>query len=41
MINPNEEQFELLQKKIKELLEESNGETIYDIGVGQGKLLKN
>lgn len=37
MISPTSEQYDLLQKRLKELLEESHGETIYDIGLAQGK----
>ncbi|KAK6638253.1 GTP-binding protein 1 [Polyplax serrata] len=35
MISPTSEQYDLLQKRLKELLEESHGETIYDIGLAQ------
>ncbi|KAI5717011.1 hypothetical protein M8J76_016071 [Diaphorina citri] len=35
LISPTEEQFDLLQKKIKSLIDNGRGETIYDIGIGQ------
>uniref|UniRef100_A0A1B6G1C6 GTP-binding protein 1 n=2 Tax=Proconiini TaxID=565685 RepID=A0A1B6G1C6_9HEMI len=34
LVSPNEEQYDLLQKKIKERIEDGRGETIFDIGVG-------
>lgn len=36
MISPTSEQYDLLQKRLRERLEESHGETIYDIGIAQG-----
>ncbi|CAH3015223.1 unnamed protein product [Porites evermanni] len=36
LISPNDEQFDLLLHKLKERLEEGHGETIYEIGVGDG-----
>ena len=36
MISPTSEQYDLLQKRLKERLEESHGETIYDIGMAHG-----
>lgn len=39
MISPNAEQYDLLHQRLKERLEESHGETIYDIGIAQGELL--
>lgn len=39
MISPTAEQYELLQRRLKERLEESHGETIYDIGLDQGNIL--
>lgn len=38
MISPTSEQYDVLQKQLKNRLEESHGETIYDIGIAQGKL---
>jgi hypothetical protein len=37
LVSPNEEQYELLLKKIKERIEDGRGETIFDIGVGVGE----
>ncbi len=39
LVSPTEEQFDLLQKKITQRLEEGRGETIFDIGVGEGNEL--
>lgn len=38
MISPTSEQYDLLQRRLKERLEESHGETIYDVGIDQGRL---
>ncbi|KAL1132337.1 hypothetical protein AAG570_010293 [Ranatra chinensis] len=35
LISPTEEQYDLLQKKLKERVESGRGETIYDIGIGE------
>uniref|UniRef100_A0A0A9XRM5 GTP-binding protein 1 n=1 Tax=Lygus hesperus TaxID=30085 RepID=A0A0A9XRM5_LYGHE len=35
LISPTSEQYDLLQKKLKELVEVGRGETIFDIGVGE------
>ncbi|XP_021933166.1 GTP-binding protein 1 isoform X1 [Zootermopsis nevadensis] len=35
LISPNEKQFDLLQRQLKERLEDGRGETIYDVGVGE------
>lgn len=37
LISPNEKQFDLLQRRLKERLEDGRGETIFDVGVGEGK----
>lgn len=37
LVSPTEEQFELLKKRLEERTEDSRGETIYEIGVGEGK----
>lgn len=34
LVSPSEEQFEALQHRLKELIEEGHGETIYDVGIG-------
>lgn len=33
-MSPSEDQFEILQHRLKELIEEGHGETIYDVGIG-------
>ncbi|TMW40310.1 hypothetical protein DOY81_014610 [Sarcophaga bullata] len=35
LVSPNEEQFELLKKRLEERTQDSRGETIYEIGVGE------
>ncbi|XP_075165831.1 GTP-binding protein 1 [Haematobia irritans] len=35
LVSPTEEQFELLKKRLEERTEDSRGETIYEIGVGE------
>lgn len=35
LISPTEEQYDLLAKKLQSLIDDSRGETIYDIGIGQ------
>ncbi|XP_061399231.1 GTP-binding protein 1 [Musca vetustissima] len=35
LVSPTEEQFELLKKRLQERTEDSRGETIYEIGVGE------
>lgn len=35
LVSPTEEQFELLQRRLKERIAESRGETIYDLGIGE------
>lgn len=37
LVSPTEEQFELLKKRLDERTQDSRGETIYEIGVGEGK----
>lgn len=37
LVSPSEEQFELLKKRLEERTQDSRGETIYEIGVGEGK----
>lgn len=39
LVSPTEEQFELLKKRLEERTEDSRGETIYEIGVGEGLLV--
>ena len=36
LIKPSEEQFELLLKKLQYLIEMGNGETIFEVGAGEG-----
>jgi len=35
LVSPNEKQFDLLQRRLKERLEDGRGETIFDVGVGE------
>ena len=37
LVSPSEEQFELLKKRLEDRTQDSRGETIYEIGVGEGK----
>lgn len=37
LVKPTDEQFDLLQKRLEERTRDNRGETIYDIGVGEGK----
>ena len=34
LVSPTETQFELLRKRLKERIDDSRGETIFDIGIG-------
>lgn len=36
LISPTEEQFELLKKRLQDRIDDSRGETIYDVGIGEG-----
>ena len=36
LVKPSEDQYELLLKKIQYLTELGNGETIFEIGAGEG-----
>lgn len=36
LISPDDEQFDILLQKLKERLDEGHGETIYEVGVGDG-----
>lgn len=40
LVSPNEEQFELLKKCLEERTQDSRGETIYEIGVGEGNYFR-
>lgn len=35
LVSPNEKQFELLKKRLEERTQDSRGETIYEIGIGE------
>lgn len=37
LVSPTEEQFELLRKRLQERIDDSRGETIFEIGIGEGK----
>lgn len=39
LVSPTEEQYDMLQEKIKERIEDGRGETIFDIGIGIGKCI--
>lgn len=39
LISPTEEQFELLKKRLQDRIDDSRGETIYDVGIGEGNVL--
>ncbi|TMW44541.1 hypothetical protein DOY81_010376, partial [Sarcophaga bullata] len=41
LVSPNEEQFELLKKRLEERTQDSRGETIYEIGVGEVAVVGN
>lgn len=36
-MSPTSEQFDLLLRQLRERLEDGRGETIYEIGIGEGK----
>lgn len=38
LISPTEEQFELLKKRLQDRIDDSRGETIYDVGIGEGNV---
>lgn len=37
LVSPTEEQFELLRQRLEDRTQDSRGETIFEIGVGEGK----
>lgn len=39
LVSPTEEQFELLRQRLEEMTQDSRGETIFEIGVGEGEFL--
>lgn len=39
-MSPSEEQYELLLQRLKDRIEDGRGETIYDIGIGEGLFVK-
>ena len=39
LVRPDEDEYDLLIKKIQHLVEVGNGETIFEIGAGEGKKL--
>lgn len=39
LISPTSEQYDLLQCKLKERIENGRGETIFEVGVGEGTVL--
>lgn len=36
LVSPTEKQFELLRRRLQERIDDSRGETIFDIGIGEG-----
>ena len=38
LVSPSEDQYELLLRKLKERIQDGGSETIFDIGIGEGKL---
>lgn len=38
LVSPSEEQFELLKKRLEERINDSRGETIYQVGAGGTKI---
>lgn len=41
LISPTEEQYELLKKRLQDRINDSRGETIYDVGIGEGNHFVN
>lgn len=39
LVSPTEVQFELLKKRLEERTVDCRGETIYEIGIGEGKFM--
>jgi hypothetical protein len=37
LVSPNEKQFDLLQQRLGDRLQDGRGETIFDVGVGEGR----
>lgn len=37
LVAPNEDQYDALKRRLQERMFESRGETVYEIGVGEGK----
>lgn len=37
LVSPTEKQYELLRKRLQERIDDSRGETIFDIGIGDGE----
>lgn len=40
LVSPNEEQYDALKRRLEHRMSESRGETVYEIGVGEGKNLE-
>lgn len=38
LVSPTEEQYELLKKRLQERIDDSRGETIFEIGIGEGMI---
>jgi hypothetical protein len=37
LVSPDEKQFDLLQQRLRDTLQDGRGETIFDVGVGEGR----
>lgn len=37
LVSPSEKQFELLRRRLQERIDDSRGETIFDLGIGDGE----
>lgn len=40
LVSPTEEQFDLLRKRLQSRIDDSRGETIFEIGIGEGNRLR-
>lgn len=38
LVSPSEDQYELLSRRLKERIQDGGSETIFDIGVAEGKV---
>lgn len=40
LVSPSEEQYDLLRKRLQSRIDDSRGETIFEIGIGEGNYLR-